>query len=110
VFIATLRQGRTEFDWNVGYALIDAPRMRSSDDLWLVGQAVRHELAPRWTLLGETYGLIPQRREGGSATLHFRGGVQFGLQDNLLVSALLGGAAGGGSPDLVASVGVTWEY
>src|ERR1022692_971574 len=59
VIIATRCWGHTCLDWNVGYTASDASRSVFGNDHCFVGQGVRHELAKCWTLIGETYALLP---------------------------------------------------
>jgi len=110
VVIATGTWGRTSLDWNFGYAANAIAEGGATDDFWFVGQAVRHELTPRWTLLGEVYAFVPSA--GGDTETHvfFNGGAQFKVRENLLISALLGSAAGCESPNLTSFLGFTWEF
>jgi hypothetical protein len=110
VLIATRCLGRTCLDWNVGYTATDASSGVFGDDHWFLGQAVRHQLNERWTLLGEIYALLPQENTGASSTLHFNGGAQFNVRENFLISALIGSAVGRGSPNFTAYVGFTWVF
>ena len=61
VLIATRYWGPTSFDWNIGYSAIDLSHAVFSDDHWFLGQAVRHELNKRWTIIGETFASPPAR-------------------------------------------------
>lgn len=110
VLIATHRFGRTEADVNAGYTFTGLSRGRWRDDEWFVGAAARHELGARWTLLGEAHALIPPGGSTHFATVNFNGGAQFKLRENLLVSALIGSAAGPASPKLTSYLGFTWEF
>ena len=110
VLIATRCWGPTCLDWNIGYSAIDLSRAVFSDDHWFLGQAVRHELNKRWTIIGETFALLPQSSEGGSANIHFSGGAQFTVRENFLFSALIGSAVGSNSPDLTSYLGLTLVY
>jgi hypothetical protein len=108
VLLATRGWGRTCLDWNVGYTANDVSRGVFGDDRWFFGQAVRHEFTERWTLMGETYALLPQ--QGASANFHFNGGVQFSAHESFLLSALIGSATGRNSPDLTSYFGFTWVF
>lgn len=110
VLIATRCWGPTCLDWNIGYLAIDLSHSVFSDDHWFLGQAMRHELNKRWTIIGETFAMLPQGDEGGSANLHLSVGAQLTLRENFLVSALVGSAAGSNSPDLTGYLGFTLEY
>ena len=110
VVIATGTWGRTSLDWNFGYAANAFTQGRASDDFWFVGQAVRHELTPHWTVLGEVYALLPSAGADAKAQSFFTGGAQFNLRENLLISALLGSAAGRHSPNFTSHLGFTWEF
>ena len=110
VLIATRSCGATALDWNIGYAAIDLPHGATGDDRWFLGQAVREKLDERWTLIGETFAVLPHTGQGGSANFYFSGGAQLTLRENLLISALIGSAAGRHSPDLTSSVGLTVVY
>jgi hypothetical protein len=110
ILVATRCWGRTCFDWNVGYTASGASRSMFGNDHWFLGQAVRGELAKRWTLIGETYALLPQGKEGIASTFHFSGGAQFNLCENVLFSALFGSAAGRSSPDLTGYLGLTYAF
>ncbi|MCX7824477.1 MAG: hypothetical protein N2689_02855 [Verrucomicrobiae bacterium] len=68
---------------------------------------MRHQLGKHWTLLGETYALIPPGGSDANATFHFNGGLQFGLRESLLFSALVGSAAGGRCLNLTGYLGFT---
>jgi outer membrane putative beta-barrel porin/alpha-amylase len=59
VGIATYRFGKTNFDCNLGYYGIDVSRAHSDDDRWFIGQAARHEVNKSWTIVAETYALLP---------------------------------------------------
>jgi hypothetical protein len=80
------------------------------DDHWFIGQAVRHEVNKRWTIIGETFVTLPQGDEGGSTNIFFSAGAQLTLQENLVVSVLVGSAAGSNSPDLTSYLGFTFVY
>jgi hypothetical protein len=80
------------------------------DDHWFLGQAVRHELNKHWTLIGETYALLPQGDKDASVNVHFNGGAQFNLRNNFLLSALIGTAVCRNSPDLTSYLGFTWVF
>lgn len=110
VLIATRCWGPTCLDWNIGYAAIDFSSGVSRDDHWLLGQAVRYELNKRWTLISETFALLPQSNEGGSANVHCNAGAQFTVRENFLLSVLVGSAAGSDSPDLTSYLGFTLVY
>ena len=110
VLIATRCWGPTCLDWNIGYAANDLSRAVFGDDHWFIGQAVRHEVNKRWTIIGETFATLPQSDEGGPTNIHFSAGAQLMLQENLLVSVLVGSAAGSDSPDLTSYLGFTFVY
>lgn len=108
VLIATRCWGPTCMDWNVGYTATDVSRIESGDDTGFLGQAVRHELNERWALIGETFALVPL--EGASANFHFNGGAQFKVRTNLLLSVLIGSAAGRKAPDSTGYLGFSWVF
>ena len=110
VVIATGTWGRTSLDWNFGYTANAIAEGGTTDDFWFAGQAVRHELSQRWTLLGEVYALLPTG--GGDTETHvfFSGGAQFKVRENLLISALVGSAGGSESPNFTSQLGFTWEF
>ena len=110
VLIATGCWGPTCLDWNIGYLANDLSDTVFSDDHWFLGQAVRHELNKRWTIIGEAFALLPQGDEGGSANFHLSVGAQLTVRENFLVSALIGSAAGSNSPDLTRYLGFTLVY
>jgi hypothetical protein len=110
VLIATRSWGSTCIDWNIGYSAIDLSHSVFSDDHWFLGQAVRYELNKRWTVIGETFAVLPQSNEGGSANIHFSADPQLTVRENFLVSALIGSAAGSNSPDLTSYLGFTFVY
>jgi hypothetical protein len=93
----------TCFDWNVGYTANDLTRTEFDDDLWFVGQAVRHDLPQRWTLIGESYALIPEGQ--GPTNVYFNGGAQYAVRHDLLVSVMLGSSVGRNGLDLLCYVG-----
>lgn len=108
VLIATRCWSETCLDWNVGYAAIDASRRVSGDDSWIFSQAVRHDLKERWSLIGEAYAAVPSN--GASATVHFNGGAQLKVHENLLFSGLIGSAAGRNAPDLTGYLGFSCVF
>jgi hypothetical protein len=110
VLIATRSWGSTSVDWNLGYSAIDLSHAVFGDDHWFLGQAIRHELDKRWTLIGETFAVLPQGSEGGSVNIHFSAGAQFNVNENFLVSVLVGSAAGHNSPDLTSYLGFTFVF
>jgi hypothetical protein len=110
VLVATRCFGGTCLDWNIGYIAADVSHSFFGDDAWFLGQAVRQILSERWTLLGEIYGLVPNGAEGPSAEVRFNAGPQLAVRENFLVSALIGSAAGHGSPDLTGYLGFTWVF
>jgi hypothetical protein len=110
VLVATGCWGRTCLDWNIGYSANDLSQTVFGDDHWFLGQAVRHELSKRWTIIGETFALLPQGDEGGSVNVHVSVGAQLIVRENFLVSALIGSAAGRDSPDLTSYLGFTLTY
>jgi hypothetical protein len=108
VVLATRDWRRTSLDWNIGYTVIDASCDVFGDDLWFLGQAVRHQATTRWTIIGEGFAVLPHTTEGGSPNGHFNGGAQLTLHPSLVLSALIGTAVGDGSPDLTGYLGFTW--
>ncbi|MFZ1221027.1 MAG: transporter, partial [Chthoniobacterales bacterium] len=56
VGIATYKLGKTSFDSNFGYYAIDISRADFENDRWFVGEAVRHEMNEKWTIVAEAYG------------------------------------------------------
>jgi hypothetical protein len=110
VAIVTYRLGKTNFDWNLGYYGIDVPRSHSDDDRWFIGQAVRHEVNKSWTILAETYALLPNTGIGGNANFSFDCGAQWNIGRHMIFSALIGSAAGHKSPDLTGTVELVFTY
>jgi Putative MetA-pathway of phenol degradation len=110
ILIATRNWGNTYLDWNIGYTAVDAVHSNFDDDHWFLGQAVRHQLNDRWTLIGDAYVTLPQGKAGGSANCNFEGGAQFTLCKNFLLSVLAGSAVGRNSPDLTGYFGFTWTF
>jgi hypothetical protein len=110
VLIATRSWGATALDWNIGYLANDLTSGATEDDGWFLGQAVRHKLDERWTIIGEVFAVLPHTGQGGSANFHFSGGTQFAVRENFLISALIGSAAGRNSPDLTSYLGFTVVY
>jgi hypothetical protein len=108
--IATRSWGPTALDWNIGYVASDLTRGETGDDRWFLGQALRQKLDEHWTIVGETFAVLPHTGQGGSANFYFSGGAQFTVRENLLFSALIGSAAGHNSPDLTSYLGVTVVY
>jgi hypothetical protein len=107
VFIATRSWGATEIDWNLGYIAVDPARGSARDDRWFFGQALRQKLSDRWTFISETFAIVPNTGSGGSSNFHLNAGAQFTVRENLIISALVGSAAGHHSPDLTSFVGMT---
>ena len=110
VLIATRSWGTTALDWNIGYLANDLSSGATEDDRWFFGQAVRQKLDEHWTIIGEIFAVVPHTGQGGSANFHFSGGAQFTVHENLLISALIGSAAGHDSPDLTGYLGFTVVY
>lgn len=110
VGIATYRLGQTNFDWNLGYYGIDVSRDHSDDDLWFIGQAVRHQVNKSLTIVAETYALLPNTGTGGNANLYFDGGAQLSIGQRMVFSALIGSAAGHNSPDLTGTLELAFTY
>ncbi len=108
VLIATRTWGKTSLDWNLAYDAIDISRGDLRDDRWFLGQAVRQQLDEHWTLIGETYATFSQGH--GDANFNFDGGVQFNLNANLTLSALIGSAVGRNTPDLTSYLGLSWTF
>ena len=107
VLIGTRTWGPTALDSNVGYTAVDAERAAFADDVWFVGQALRHQLTERWTAIGEAFGLLPN--DGASFGGFFSAGAQLQATDSLLLSVLVGTAVGRGTPDGTVYVGFTWD-
>lgn len=110
VGLVTYRLGKTNFDFNLGYYGIDVPRAHSDDDRWFIGQAVRHEVNKSWTIVAETYALLPNTGTGGNANFYFDGGAQWNIGQHIVFSALIGSAAGHNSPDLTGTLELTFAY
>lgn len=106
--IATRVWGKTSLDWNLAYDAIDISRGDLRDDRWFLGQAVRQQLDEHWTLIGETYVTFSQGH--GDANFNFDGGVQFNLNANLTLSALIGSTIGRNTPDLTSYLGLSWTF
>jgi len=47
-----------------------------------------------WTVVAEAYDLLPNTRAGGDATWYFSGGPQRSVRENVVITALIGSAAG----------------
>ena len=110
VLIATRTLGSTSIDWNLGYAWSDLSGTDLRDDTWFIAQAVRHELNKAWTVVGEMFAILPHSDRGGSANFSLQGGAQLSLRENLVISALIGSAAGRNSPDLVSRLGISCVF
>lgn len=110
VGIATYKLGKTSFDSNLGYYAIDISRVNFDNDRWFIGEAVRHEVNDKWTIVAEAYGLLPNTRAGGHANWYFSAGPQWSVRDNILVTALIGSAAGHHSPDLTGTFEISLTF
>jgi hypothetical protein len=110
VGIATYKLGKTSFDSNFGYYAIDFSRTDFDNDRWFIGEAVRHEVNEKWTIAAEAYGLLPNTGAGGHATWYFSAGPQWSVRDNILVTALIGSAAGHNSPDLTGTFEIALTF
>jgi hypothetical protein len=108
--IATRCWGGTCVDANAGYLAVDVSRSVFRDDQWFLGQALRQQMFGPWTLLAEVWALIPNGETAAPANVHFDGGVQWALHENLTMSGLVGSAVGRGSPDWIGRFGVTWVF
>ena len=110
VLIGTRRFGHTSLDWNIGHSAINAAEGIFHDDHVFFGQAVRHELNEHWTLIGEAFAELPLGDEAAPAEIHFRGGAQWVVREEFLISALIGTAAGSQSPDVTGLIGFTFAF
>jgi hypothetical protein len=110
VMIATRSWGDTMFDWNIGYVAVDLPGRHSADDRWFLGQAIRHKLDQRWSVVGETFALLANTGAGGPSTFHAALGGQFSVNDHLVLSALAGTELGDGKPSGIGSFGMTISF
>jgi hypothetical protein len=110
VAIATYKDGKTNFDWNLGYSAINVSRSELGDDHWFAGLAVRRELTNGWTILAETYALLPHTRADGSANFYFSGGPQWNISEHIIFSALVGTAVGHDSPDLTGTLELAFAF
>ena len=110
VGIATYKVGKTSFDSNIGYYAIDTSRADFDDDRWFIGEAVRHELNKEWTVVAEAYGLLPNTRAGGYATWYISGGPQWSVRENVVITALIGSAAGHKSADLTGTLELAFQF
>ena len=110
VGIATYKLGKTSFDTNLGYYVINVSRADFNNDRWFIGEAVRHEVNKEWTVVAEAYGLLPNTQAGGYATWYFSGGPQWSVRENIVVTSLIGSAAGHKSPDLTGTFEVTLTF
>lgn len=110
VGIATYQFGKTNLDWNIGYHAIDISRTHPRDDRWFVGQAVRRELNKAWTIIAETYALLPHTGTGGHANFYFSGGAQWNIREQIVFAVLIGSAVGHNSPDLTGTLELAFTY
>jgi outer membrane putative beta-barrel porin/alpha-amylase len=110
VAIATYQFGKTSFDSNIGYYAIDISRADFANDRWFFGEAVRHQVNEKWTFLAEAFALLPNTRAGGYATWYFSAGPQWSVRENIVVTTLIGSAAGHKSPDLTGTFEITLGF
>jgi hypothetical protein len=110
VGIATYKLGKTSFDSNIGYYAINIRRTDVDNDRWFVGEAVRQEINKEWTVVAEVYAFLPNTQAGGYAIWNFSGGPQWSVRDNIVVTALIGSAAGHKSPDLTGTFEITFTF
>jgi hypothetical protein len=110
LLIATCSHTNTSLDWDIGYTKIDATHAVFSADRWFLGQTIRQQLNDTWTLMGEAYATIPNSSAGAPMNLNFDGGVQYSVKQNILLSLLVGSAAGRDSPELTANFCLTWYF
>jgi hypothetical protein len=110
VSIVTYKFEKTNIDWNLGYSSIDISHSDFGDDQWFAGCALRRELTASWTILAETYAVLPQTSAGGEANFYFDGGPQWKISDSLILSGLIGTAAGHKSPDLSATLELAFVF
>jgi len=108
--IVTRCWAHTCLDGNAGYLAVDVSRSVFADDAWFLGQALRQELGGAWTLLAEVWALIPNGHEAAPTNVHFEGGLQWAVHENLLLAGLLGSAVGRGSPDWIGRFGLTLAF
>jgi hypothetical protein len=110
LFLFTHQYGKTYLDSNIGYNLIDLSHLRSADDELFIGQAIRRQLTSHWWLIGEVTANIPFSARETRTEFAFSAGALFARNDNLAFSALIGTAAGHGSPDLTSTLAVTIAF
>lgn len=103
--LATGCWGRTWLDANVGYTAVDSSRVVFGDDQYFFGLAGRHEASARWTLVGESYAVLPHGSRGSRAAVHLDVGAQLAASGSLVLSMLVGSALGRDSPDLTGFFG-----
>ena len=80
------------------------------DDRWFAGCALRQELTKEWTILAETYALLPHTGAAGSANFYFDGGPQWNISEHIIFSALIGSAVGHNSPDLTGTLELAFAF
>ena len=108
--IVTRCWDKTCLDGNVGYLAVDVARSVFGDDAWFFGQALRQDFGGAWTLMAEVWALVANGSEAAPTNVHFDGGLQWAVRDNLFVAGILGTAVGRGSPDFIGRLGLTWVF
>jgi hypothetical protein len=88
----------------------DVSRSDFGDDHWFAGWALRQELTKEWTILAESYALLPHTGAGGNANVYFSGGPQWNISEHIIFSALIGTAAGHKSPDLTGTLEISCQF
>jgi len=107
VLCATWSWHSTDLDVNVGYTATDASRRVFREAQWFLGLAARHPLSERWSVVGESYALLPHGEAAPARAAYFSGGAQLVIRKDLLLSGLVGTSVGRERSDLTATLGFT---
>lgn len=93
---------------NIGYCFIGSPETEPADDVTHGSAAVEVQIAESWWLTGEMLA-EKERSDAADTALLGNAGTRWVVSDNLALDAAVGTALNGGeTPDVFATVGLTW--
>ena len=104
-YIATKKLGKSfNADCNVGYTWVGG-----DDDLVHYGLALRWQAAERVELVGEVFANTPFTA-ANNTTVAMNVGARWQVVDSLVLDAAVGTGLRGETPDLTATIGLTWTF
>jgi hypothetical protein len=88
---------------NVGYTFVTADR---GLDAWIVAASAEYRVTPALSVVAEGLGFLGPGADTGRA----RAGVAYTVREGVRLDAAIGHGFGGGSPGVLATVGVTFGF